>query len=118
MPLLWIISQHLLWSFAPHTIQSTAEPAAETSAERPIWVVHRGSFRVYGRESMRGRREFFRFPSKEGESVLLKHFELASPGEGLGAVAGVELPVDVARVRLHRAHGDKEIPGNLRVGPA
>ena len=67
---------------------------------------------------MRGRREFFRFPSKERESVLLKHFEVASPGEGFGAVCGVELPVDIARVRLHRAHGDKEIPGNLRVGPA
>src|SRR5215207_1253504 len=53
------LSASLLWSFAPDTNQSTVEPAAETPAERPIWAVHQGSFRVYGREGMRGRRELF-----------------------------------------------------------
>ena len=42
-----IIPRHLLWPLAPYTDQSTAEPVAGASAERPILVVHRGLFAVY-----------------------------------------------------------------------
>ena len=53
--------------------------------------------------------------SARGESALPKHFELASPGEGLGAVSGVELAVDVAHVGLDSAHRYEEIFGYLGV---
>src|SRR5215210_6206767 len=113
-----VISRCLLWPFAPYEDQSKAEPVAGASAERKIWAVHRGSFAIYGR--VRGRT--YRDSSVPGqgwvESSLREHSMLASPGEGFGAVACVELAVDVARVGLDRAHGDEEVSGDLRVGPA
>jgi hypothetical protein len=48
-----IIPRHLLRSFASYTDQSTAEPVAGASAERPILVVHRGY--LQSREGVRMR---------------------------------------------------------------
>jgi hypothetical protein len=56
--------------------------------------------------------------SMRQESALQKQFEFASPGEGLSTVLGTEFSIDVARVRLDRAYGDEEVPGDLGVGPA
>src|SRR4029453_5099104 len=49
---------------------------------------------------------------------LRQQFEISCPGEGLGAVPGAQLPVDVARVALDGAHRDIEVAGDLGVGPA
>lgn len=55
----------------------------------------------------------------EGEERFLwEQFELSCTGEGFGAVLCAELAVDVARMRLDRAYGDEEIPGDLGVGSA
>src|ERR671911_414563 len=47
----------------------------------------------------------------------LEEIQAAGPGERPGAVSGPELAVDVVGMGLHRAHGDEEVPGDLRVGP-
>ena len=45
----FLMTGYLLWSHALYADQSAAEPVAEASAIRPIQVVQRGSFAVYGR---------------------------------------------------------------------
>src|SRR5215212_1105876 len=50
--------------------------------------------------------------------LIAEEIQAASPGKGSGPVSGPELAVDVVRVGLDRAHGDEEVPCDLRVGPA
>jgi hypothetical protein len=56
-------------------------------------------------------------PARVAECRLTQQVQLAGPGDGLGAVGGPELAVDVVDVRLDRAHRDEEVFGDLGVGP-
>ena len=100
-------------------LEGKAEPVASASAEKQIWVVHRGSFVACWRDG-----EGYSRAGPESSSVvagaltgsrrfLPNQSELARPGEGLGAVPCAEFAVDVACVALDGAHGDEEIPGYL-----
>src|SRR5215208_6958815 len=54
---------------------------------------------------------------RSGAIHALYQLEAPGFGDGLGAVPGLQLAVDVGGVGLDRAHGDEQVAPDLAVGP-
>jgi hypothetical protein len=107
------------------TDEGKVDPVAASSAKRLIQVVYRWFIRVPEAESrFLSEKDIETLGQIRGEFTtrcgrkrrLTQQVQISRPGDGLGAVGGLKLAVDIIDVGLDCTHRDEEVSGDLGVG--